>query len=224
MTGEPVDTSRDWKLSLLRDAIEALENGDKEVFEQRLAQLTRPHEEELAQGIGRIAARLHEVLHEMDLESQLRCFADRDIPDVTGHLDHVVRLTENAAHRTLDLVEHSRDLVGELERRHAALLTTEDPEGGEALRVLTVALRGDLSALAQAQEYQDLSGQLIGRAMRLVRDVETALVALLRASGRELKIDPVAPINRAGGALLGPAATGSVSQQDADSLLADLGF
>lgn len=224
MTGDPASTDKDWKLPLLHDAVAALEAGDIEGFEMRMHELAQRREDELAHGVVRIVTRLHEVIHQLDIESQLRCFADRDIPDVTGHLDQVVRLTEKAAHQTLDLVDESRDLVNELTRRHASLLTTDDPEGGEALRALTDGLRGKLSAMAQAQEYQDISGQLIGRAVRLVRDVEAALLKLLKLNGREFKIETPAPMSGTASPLLGPAARGSVSQQDADDLLADLGF
>jgi chemotaxis protein CheZ len=229
MTAEPVNATKEWKLSLLHDAVTALEQGDVEGFENRIADLTHRREDDLAKGVVRVATRLHELIHQMDMESQLRCFANHDMPDVAGHLDHVVKLTEQAAHRTLDLVDESRAIVNNLSLRHAALMTTSDPEGGEALGTLTDDLRGKLSALAQAQEYQDISGQLISRAVRMVRDVEMALVALLRASGHDLKIAEPAPMDAQGNdsqrdQLMGPATKKAVSQQDADALLADLGF
>ena len=97
----------------------------------------------------------------------------------------------------------------------------------EQLRAANEALRGKLSQLAQAQEYQDLAGQVIKRVTLLVRSVERALIDLLRASGTHLGNRTSASEAPPSG-LHGPAIAGvspaAVSQDDADSLLAELGF
>jgi chemotaxis protein CheZ len=218
---------------MLRDAAELLERGDAKAFEEKYAALTRRREHHFANGVATLARRLHNAINDIDLDSRLACVAGRDIPDACSHLDYVVKMTEEAAHRTLDLVEDSRGKLNELLKLHGTMtghpaLANDAGIGAlaEALTATTSGLRTNLSDLAQAQEYQDLSGQLIRRVIGLVRNVETALVALMRAAGADLKISDPAPIKDESGKsqLLGPAAKNASSQADADSLLADLGF
>ena len=85
-------------------------------------------------------------------------------------------------------------------------------------------LRANLTDLAQIQEYQDLTGQIIKRVIRVVRDVESGLIVLLRSTGSALKAGHATMPEEK---LEGPAVPGlsvSSSQQDADALLAELGF
>jgi chemotaxis protein CheZ len=223
-------------LPLLRQAIAALESGDAEGFDKNIDVVIQQREQHLVQGVATLARRLHQAIQNLDLDSRLACIAGRDIPDARSHLDHVVRLTEEAAHRTLDLVEDSRRLIDGMTPDHDALLDrlasrprdAAQADADEAI-VATLddkltALRGNLSALAQAQEYQDLSGQMIRRVINLVQAVERALVELLRATGADLKIPVETPIVEGASQLRGPGAPNSASQQDADALLADLGF
>ncbi len=220
-------------VAMLREAADALERGDTKTFEDRYEALTKRREHHFASGVATLARRLHNAINDIDLDSRLACVAGRDIPDACSHLDYVVKMTEEAAHRTLDLVEDSRAKLNELIKMHSDVLgnpgLANDPRVaslGEAMTTATTHIRTNLSNLAQAQEYQDLSGQLIRRVIGLVRNVETALVALMRAAGADLKISDPPPIKDEAGKsqLLGPAAKNASSQADADSLLADLGF
>jgi chemotaxis protein CheZ len=219
----------------LRAALAAVESGDEEQIAALMNGVCTVEQRPLAQGIVRLAHDLRKAIRELDLDSRISGLAHGEIQDACTHLDHVVRMTEEAAHRTLDLVEDSRQVVDDLQRA-----------GGEAAADAVERLRNNLMSLALAQEYQDLSGQLIRRVIALVRQVESALIDLVRiagpALGREqgagttLKDHGDQPIGAKGlsvtadgspGARLdlkGPAAANSASQQDADALLADLGF
>ncbi len=223
-------------LPLLRQAIVALEAGDHIGFDKGMEAIFQQRDRRLAGSIARIAQRVHQVINDLDLDSRLACMAGREIPDAQTHLDHVVRLTETAAHRTLDLVDDSRALIDNISRQQATLyahvgVQSESFSGAEtaagafaSLQQGTSALRANLVSLAQAQEYQDLSGQMIRRVIKLIQGIEKALMEVLRASGVELKIPPDEPIKDGTSVLLGPGAPNATSQQDADSLLADLGF
>ena len=220
-------------IAMLREAADALERGDAKTFEEKYEALTKRREHHFATGVATLARRLHSAINDIDLDSRLACVAGRDIPDACSHLDYVVKMTEEAAHRTLDLVEDSRNKLNELVKMHGDVLghpglasDARIADVSTAMTALTTSIRTNLSDLAQAQEYQDLSGQLIRRVIGLVRNVETALLALMRAAGGDLKISAVPPISNEGGksALLGSAAKNASYQADADSLLADLGF
>jgi chemotaxis protein CheZ len=204
--------------------------GDETGFERSLHEWLGGRDRRLAHGVMRIVTRLHAAIGALDLDSRLQRLAGSEIPDACSRLDYVVQMSEAAAHRTLDLVEHGRGLIEDLSRQAASL----NEQTGERLpewfdaslgRCLS-ALRADLSALSQAQEYQDLSGQIIRKVTALVRDVERALLELLSAAGCELKFCEPAPMSQSAAPLAGPAVPGvnaASSQEDADALLANLG-
>ena len=228
-------------LAALREIIAALEDEDDGLFEQKLIQLIRRREEGLFVNLARITRELHTAVFEMHFDAQLAQFTSDGIPDACLRLDYVVQLTEDAAHRTLDLVDKSRLLTRRIgaagdelgQAREQLQRCVESPQAidtfvvnlaqvQDSIKTCTRELGENLSALAQAQEYQDLTGQVIKRVTKLVRDVESALIALLRATGASTTA--VAP---AAVGLQGPAVPGAVtasSQQDADALLASLGF
>ncbi|HHO69526.1 MAG TPA: protein phosphatase CheZ, partial [Gammaproteobacteria bacterium] len=93
-------------------------------------------------------------------------------------------------------------------------------------------IHGNLSEVMLAQDFQDLTGQIIRRVIALVQEVEERLVELVRLSGG---VEPDSDSGRRGDASLargqGPAvpgvseAGGTVSGQDeVDDLLSSLGF
>lgn len=186
--------------------------------------------ERLYAGLARLTRSLHQNLRELGLDSRLNHLAGNDMPDARLRLDHVVRMTEEAAHRTLDLVDDGRGIADSLAdvRVHLARMGAQGADSaladaGSALADAEARLRSTLTALAQAQEYQDLSGQMIRRVIELVRKVETALIELL---GDAVQSAPELPISQAQAGLPGPALPGSggADQDDADRLLASLGF
>jgi chemotaxis protein CheZ len=227
----------------LRDLLDAIERDDDAAVDAGMVALVRSHDESLFAHVARLTRGLHQAVVDLRLDEQLATFAGDQIPDARSRLDYVMKVTETAAHRTLDLVDQARTVTDGMEQAVSHL--------GEAENVLSVAhpdvanvgvliadvaatlrthgayLRQTLSELAQAQEYQDISGQIIRRVITLVRNVETALLELLRASGGGLQSVPTRPIQALTGELPGPAVPGndpSASQQDADELLASLGF
>ena len=188
----------------------------------------RPDRAELYAGVARS---LHQGLRDLGLDRRLAQVADADMPDACQRLDYVVKLTEDAAHRALDLVDEGRavaDSLGDVQL-HLRRLESHTPvvhelrSAGEAVNDAETRLRAMLTALAQAQEYQDLSGQVIRRVIGLVRNAEGALLDLL-GSGVAREAAPVA--GSAQDALPGPDTTGTKAsdQDDADRLLASLGF
>lgn len=229
-------SAREQQKSQLRDMLSALDSGDDALYETRLVQFMRDRETGLFVSVARLTRELHQAIFDAKLDGQLTSMAQSDIPDACSRLDYVVTLTEEAAHKTLDLVEHGRASLKRIQQAGgmiAALPQQATLAQAHALLSGGVEeLRGQLSQLAQAQEYQDLSGQLIKRVIRLVRGVEAALLELLKAAGplQNLAAAPIptATAPAAGSSLQGPAVPGlggaQVSQQDADALLSSLGF
>ena len=211
----------------LRGALAALEAGDDVQAQTLLCGACTLEQRPLAQGVVKLACEVRDAMRALDLDSRIADLADGEIKDACTHLDHVVRMTEDAAHRTLDLVDDSRRVVNEL----SASVGGQGVD--DVVDIAVTRLRSNLMSLALAQEYQDLSGQLIRRVIALVRQVEQALGDLVRVAGPTLDVERLkdegrAPIVSAEAQRLaelkGPAAANSASQQDADDLLADLGF
>jgi len=171
------------------------------------------------------------------------------VPDARKRLAHVVKLTEEAAHRTLDLVERSGPIVDQAARDAADLLEAWSayphrervgdslwPERAHAFleRALkdTDEVRGNLSEMLLAQGYQDLTGQITRGVIALVGELETMLGQLVRLSNgdetlRSTRVSPAPGHDLARG--IGPTVpgvqdAGSVGdQEDIDALLAKFG-
>jgi chemotaxis protein CheZ len=162
-----------------------------------------------------------------------------DLHAALARLEHVLRLTDDAAHRTMDLVEQSCPLADRTASAAALRLAewrasaTIDPGVYEAFLAETKlgmeAVREKLSEVLLAQGYQDLSGQIIRGVMKLVGELEVALGDLVRLSGGVEQVSAAAnPSTLAQG--FGPVVPGVShgahvdGQQDVDALLSDLGM
>jgi len=195
----PPEQHREAMLNLLKQAAEALESHDQAAFEDLIQTIGSLRETRLADGVARLARRVQQAMNQLDMDSRLACIAGREIPDARSHLDFVVRMTEDAAHRTLDLVDFTRTQIDDSRAILGKVRDGIDPE-------------------------EDLSGQMIRRVIHLVQEIETALTALLDLGGIDLRAEAAKPIERKEGEGIGPRPESASSQQDADDLLADLGL
>lgn len=189
----------------LQDALAALESGDEAGWRREIDALAALRAQPMMSGLGRLARELGQALGELpSVPSEAG-----ELDDACARLDHVVQMTEQATHRTLDLAEECRALT---ERLRADGLNAEQ---GEILE----RIRHNLTEVALTQSYQDLTGQIIRRVVGIVRRVHEGFGAL--------GLPPPEEDARNQG-LAGPAVNGldrhAVSQVDADDLLSDLGL
>ena len=237
------------RLAQARRLVEEIESGHEEQADQVLDELTRMRESNLFRQLGKLTRELHETLNSFRLDSRLSTLAERDIPDAKERLNYVVTLTEQSAHRTLSAVEESlpaaevlgRDAVelgGQWRRFRQRELSAD--EFRELARRLdgffertgldAERLRGNLSEVLMAQEFQDLSGQVIRRVIHLVQEVEESLVQLLRITGAQLLGASELLPEEESEAGYGPAVPGVDTnevlsgQDEVDDLLSSLGF
>ena len=223
----------------------ALEAGDEGRFLEAVDQLTGMRERGLWDSLRQLDQRLRSALDQFRLDPRLLRLAGTEIPDARARLDHVLRLTDEAAHRTMDLVESSTPLVARTAAAAATLgaQCREARDSGAAspywhellarLESHFAAAHADgetvktnLVEVLMAQGYQDLSGQIIRRVIELVAQLEDELARLVQGSDGVVSANrhaPPAAEDLARG--LGPAIPGiSVStvggQQDVDELLA----
>jgi chemotaxis protein CheZ len=155
------------------------------------------HDEVLSR-IGHMTRALHENLRGLGLDKMIERAAS-DIPDARGRLDYVARLSEEAAKRVLDATDAANPLQdgigkssGELSGAWKDLLATsaEVPAawralaertvaGMDAARESTEATKGHLMEIMMAQDFQDLTGQVIKRITGIAQNLEQQLVQML---------------------------------------------
>jgi chemotaxis protein CheZ len=227
----------------------ALAAGDERRFFQELDALVERRERSLFGELRELTANLQSALVRFSIDSRLVDLAEKEVPDARLRLDHVLKLTDEAAHRTMDLVEQSGPLAdrtaksaGEIldmwKRFRARTIAVEDFRAmvGRMDGFLVEAnndmgkVRSNLAEVLLTQGYQDLSGQIIRGVMKLVGELETALVELVRLSKGGVRDSkeaaPADSTNRGFGPTVpgvdrGPAVS---DQDDVDALLSGLGM
>ena len=230
----------------LRDALDA---GDDAAFRRAFELLREGMHAEFLPELKRITETAQSALKRFREETRLDDLAANEVPDARKRLMHVVKLTDEAAHRTLDLVERSGPIVDQAARDAAELIEAWSayphrdhvgdslwPERAHAFLERAVKdtdeVRGHLSEMLMAQGYQDITGQIIRGVVALVGELETVLGQLvLIANGdetmrvRALPQGPREDLQRGTGPTVpGIRDTTAVSDQDdIDALLTKLG-
>ena len=154
--------------------------------------------DEVLSRIGHMTRALHENLRGLGLDKLIEKAAS-DIPDARDRLDYVVRLSEQSAKRVLDATDAANplqdgidDRAAELTRSWQALLA--DPANGDApwralaertvaslaeSRHAATATKSHLMDIMMAQDFQDLTGQVISRITGIAQNLEKQLVQVL---------------------------------------------
>ena len=216
----------------------AMESGNALAFRHAFDELCAEMDSGLLPELKRITAKAQSALARFSAEARLDALAGHEVPDARKRLTHVVKLTDEAAHRTLDLVELCGPLVDDAARGAAQLLESRNlpqwpsraEEFLERTRRDADALRAHLSELLMAQGYQDITGQIIRSVIALVDELERVLGKLVQiAEGIEvtsLVRSLPTPLNWEQG--LGPQVAGIANgdavagQDDIDALLSQM--
>ena len=226
----------------------ALAAGDEDRFLEELDVLVQSRERSLFGELRKLTSDLQSALQRFSIDSRLVDLAEKEVPDARQRLDHVLKLTDEAAHRTMDLVEQSGplaertakqadDIIGlwkrfrsrTIEVAEFRLMLQRMDAFLESARTDMDKVRGNLAEVLMAQGYQDLSGQIIRGVMKLVGELEMALVELVRLSktSSQARKSSLSDETRRGfgpvvpGIDHGPAVSG---QDDVDDLLSGLGM
>ena len=227
---------------------EAIERDERETFGAVLDDILHSHKPQLVNQLSELTTNLQEALDRFRLDSRLSDLAERDIPDARQRLAHVLKMTDEAAHKTLDLVEQSGQPADRTAKSAADLGATWSQFRNhrigvsefctllENLDAFLPKVRADaeliqrnLTEVLLTQGYQDLTGQIIRSVMMLVEELETILANLPQSvrNGAAGDFDPSEPGNING---FGPAVPGvtrgevASGQQDVDALLSGLGM
>lgn len=210
----------------------AYATADQPTFERLISDLYADREHTLRSGLARLSQSLADALSKFQLDSRIAALAAKEIPDARLRLDHVLKMTEDAAHRTLDLIEQAAPLAESTANDARTLLSTLDDRSHNDIRKFlgdvqgsAERVRANLTEVMLAQGFQDLTGQILHGIRTLIGEVESVLDELAKISGVEIK----PPARAESGMLHGPAVPGvstdTVSgQSDVDDLIAGLGI
>lgn len=196
--------------------------------------------------IGALTRQLHNALQALGLTDKFRGLAG-ELPDAQSRLSYISRLTGEAAEKVLNRVDlakadHEQVLSASQalgQRLHAGGAAT--PSTAELLTFVasveaaTHQADEHLTEIMMAQDFHDLTGQVIAKVVLLAANMEEQLVQLLiQTAPAEMASKPSGPANDATKpyepALSGPAMNPKDNpdvvsgQSEVDDLLASLGF
>lgn len=153
--------------------------------------------EDLVQRIGQLTRMLRENMRELGLDKEIEKAADA-IPDARDRLSYVATMTEQAADRALNAIDRAQPLQDSLSERAEALdkrwaawfaepleldqareLVTETRAYLGEVPDKTQATQKELLEIMMAQDFQDLTGQVIKKMMDVIREIEHQLVQVL---------------------------------------------
>jgi chemotaxis protein CheZ len=206
--------------------------ADESTFERLVSDLYVEREHTLRTGLAKLSQALADALAKFQLDSRIAALAAKDIPDARLRLDHVLKMTEDATHHTLDLIEKTAPLAESTANDARTLASTLDDRSHNDIRLFlgqvqasTERMRANLTEVMLAQGFQDLTGQILNGIRTLIVEVESVLDELAKISGVEIR--PSARVET--GMLHGPAVPGVstdtiVDQNDVDDLIAGLGI
>lgn len=238
--------------------IERLEQGDVAAAHAMIDELNEVRDRTIYREVGKLTRGLHDAITNFDIDVShpgLEGEHESRIANAQERLDYVINLTQKAADKTMDMVEaglpvvedlgaNARQLRGDwqrLIRREMApaefreLYHRMDQYLGH-VDTCTGTLGEQFNNILLAQDYQDLSGQVIKKVINLVEEVEDRLVQLMRMAGQ---VEELAGIVRGDTARQKPERDSTpegpqihaaerkdvvANQDDVDDLLSSLGF
>jgi len=237
-------------LEQAKSLVEFLEADQQEKADALVAEIQNPINSELFAEIGKLTRQLHDSLTNFQLDSRLSDLATADIPDAKERLNYVITRTEEAANKTMDAVEAIFPVVDNIAEQARAvnpawtklmnneidlkefkslcgdidtLLATTGKETSRIHSLMTDVL--------MAQDFQDLTGQVIRKVIDLVREVEDSLINMLTVFGisaeqTQTESTPKVGENLVEGPIVNKENRDDVveDQDDVDDLLSSLGF
>ena len=191
---------------------------------------------EVFQQIGSLTRLLHDTMQQLGVMPKLQQ-ASEGLPDARSRLNYIATKTADAANKVLNSVDQAKaehTHISQATRDLAAALVADPVRAVASGRVLNFAkdveeatgrIDAHLTDIMMAQDFHDLTGQVVAKVVTLANDLEDSLLKLLLQvvppEHRE-KVDP--------NVLHGPVvdATGRTdvvsNQGEVDDLLASLGF
>ena len=181
--------------------------------------------------LGNITRQLHDALKELGFAEKLKGTVG-ELPDAQSRLNYIARLTGEAAEKVLNSVDEAKAKqaqIVQVSKLLADLFPAKPALAEQLMKIHQLGEQSDqhLTDIMMAQDFHDLTGQVINRVVKLAASIEEQLLQLLV----DVAPEPVAnrmpsdPMDLSG-PVVNPEGRSDVaaSQQDVDDLLASLGF
>jgi chemotaxis protein CheZ len=241
---------------LAEDLLQKIEGGDLGKIVGVVNNINEVRDRTLYEEIGKLTRALHESIKNIKTGDELS--EESGMGQASDKLAYVVEMTDKAANRTMDLAEesmplNSQNLDGAIELQEQWQKFLRKELKPNEFRDLTKKIDAylsqtqinskkislQLSDILLAQDFQDLTGQVINRVTKLVSEVETRLVDRVAMAGEVDRITgntqsevlqtetPQEDDKKitAEGPQIDTSLDGVVdSQDDVDDLLSSLGF
>ena len=193
-----------------------LNSADGAAFEQALDALVRQREQHLFRALGLLARDLHGAVSRLGNDLAQEGVPGR-VADVRKHLNDVLEMSAQAAHRSIDFAERmspEADALAQCADQVLASAAPCDPVADLARQASAFAgnCRDGLNDMVMAQSWQDLSGQRIKKVVNFIESVESSLLELVRLTGALSGREPPPVVEKISG------------QDEADRLLSEFGF
>ena len=192
--------------------------------------------EEVYQQIGTITRLLHDTMQQLGVMPKLQV-ATEGLPDARSRLSYIANKTADAANKVLNSVDRAKAdhaAISEATREMAAAIVKDPVKAVASGAVLnfvkdvearTTAIDGHLTDIMMAQDFHDLTGQVVAKVVTLANDLEDSLVKLLVQVVPDDKRELVDPNVLNGPVVNAEGRTDVVTNQgEVDDLLASLGF
>jgi chemotaxis protein CheZ len=191
---------------------------------------------EVFQQLGTITRLLHDTMQQLGVMPKLQT-ATEGLPDARSRLSYIATKTAEAANKvlnTVDLAKVEHRQISESTRAMAAMIVADPVKAVASGAVMnfvhevetsTKRIDDHLTDIMMAQDFHDLTGQVVAKVVTLANDLEDSLVKLLIQVVPEGVREQVDPSVLNGPVVNPEGRTDVVSDQgEVDDLLASLGF
>lgn len=209
-------TKDDPKYVLLEEItnfMNAVAQGDYEQADKIMNSIIQKSQSDLFNEVGKVARKLHNSLKSFReaIDPRLKEIATEYMPRAVDQLEMVIDKTEEAANKTMEIVEKYILKMDDLANHIRGL---QGPaESVEFLREFKNSLEDDLTEILTTQSFQDLTGQVLKKVISLVGDLEIELIRLITTFGLKIEEKEVTKKD-----------VEKVTQEDVDELLKEFGF
>jgi chemotaxis protein CheZ len=185
---------------------DAVERGDMQEASSILQHINSERDSILYKEVGKLTRELHNAIVNFNIDTNHAVLSEQqksEMADAQDNLGYVIKLTQQSADKTMDMVEEGIPMVtaladeaSELKAVWAKLTRRELSKqefGALAERIGkfldksaadSLVINEKLSTILLAQDFQDLTGQVLQRVMGLVQEVESSLVHLMKIAGQ----------------------------------------
>ncbi len=191
---------------------------------------------EVFQQLGSITRLLHDTMQQLGVMPKLQT-ATEGLPDARSRLSYIATKTAEAANKVLNTVDAAKiehRQISEATRAMAQLIVADPVKAVASGAVMnfvheveasTKRIDDHLTDIMMAQDFHDLTGQVVAKVVTLANDLEDSLVKLLIQVVPEGVREQVDPSVLNGPVVNPEGRTDVVSDQgEVDDLLASLGF